>query len=218
MYCKYSKYWQQQFPLSQAIHSHLHCWNLSALQWLVLTQINTWYCRGSRFFKWCGSEIPEQQKKRLFSKCLWRGVTVLSCCLPVSWLKKHLAELRAEEWRQGGEGLEPVKAGLIANDISNIVQLRINLSKQLHRYSHTLPVWWAWAQSCTQNLSAWTSVQRINWHSCTCSCYLRPCLCSWLVWPGTFSAVMSFGHYMFWEPQLHTATCSWDCQVNGQKE
>lgn len=51
----------------------------------------------------------------------------------------------------------------------------------------------AWTQSCTQNLSAWTSVQRINWYSCTRSCYLRPCFCSWLVWPGTFSAVCHLG-------------------------
>lgn len=161
---------------------------------MVLTQVNTWCCRSSRFLKWCGSDIPEHQKQTLpqMSVAWSHSVKLLSACILT---QKTLG--RAEgRGMKAGRGWSLFKlAWLLKTTLCN----SILISMQLHRYSHTLPVWWALPLDVHEHSPApktWVlglPVQRINWHSCTCSCYLRPCLYSWLLWPGTFSAVCHLG-------------------------
>lgn len=165
---------------------------------MVLTQVNTWCCRGSRFLKWYGSDIPEHQKHSFLQMSVaWsHGVKLLSACILT---QKTLGRVEGRGMK-AGRGWSLFKlAWLLKTMLCNSTLISV----QLHRYSHTLPVWWALPSDVHKHSPAPKTrvlglpVQRIHWHSCTCSCYLRPCLYSWLICSGTFSAVCHLGTVCF---------------------
>lgn len=158
------------------------------------------YCRGSRFLKWCGSDIPEHQKQRHFSKCLWLGVTVFSCCLPVSWPKKPLVRAESRGMKAGRVWSLFRLAWLLKTTLCNFI---LNLSMQLHRYSHTL-CGEPYLKMC-MNTVLHPKLECLDLMYKGSIGTAVPALVTWdfvqltgLAW--NILCCMSFGNYMFWEP------------------